>query len=174
MKEVYPNLYCGCDKDYPPEGDNWSVVHAAREPYHRKLGGYKTPDAPPGDSYWKIRDGDRLAANLVDVEDERFYYEDLLALVEDILDFIEEELDSGKKVLVHCNKGTGRAPLICMAFIAHRGLPIYGKDFDECEEAFKEVYPEYNPKPGFRNFLRNRWNKLEVNSKKPKKRSDNV
>jgi len=160
MKEVYPNLYCGCDKDYPPNGDNWVVIHAAREPWHRKFVGYEGADAPEGEEYWLAERDGEIAVNLVDAPDEEFFYEEVLDLIGDVLDLLEERLDRGNKVLVHCNQGVGRAPLLCMAYTAHRGMPVYGKEFDECEAGFREAYPEYNPSPGLRNFMRNRWGRL--------------
>jgi len=44
--------------------------------------------------------------------------------VEQILDFVDPLLDSGRKILLHCKNGTGRAPLMAIAILAHRGMGL--------------------------------------------------
>ena len=52
MKEVYKNLFVGSQFDYecnPKMFDDWFVVHACKEPYHRKALGYTGRSAPKDD-----------------------------------------------------------------------------------------------------------------------------
>ena len=44
--------------------------------------------------------------------------------VEQVFDFVDPLLDSGRKVLLHCKNGTGRSTLIAIAILAHRGMGL--------------------------------------------------
>lgn len=57
----------------------------------------------------------------VDVED---CYCPEFAQLETILGFVEPFLDSGKKVLIHCQNGYGRSPLVVVAVLVKRGMSI--------------------------------------------------
>ena len=55
MKEVYPNLFVGTELDYENNKalfDNWCVVHACKEPYHRNALGYTGRGAPKDSLYY--------------------------------------------------------------------------------------------------------------------------
>ena len=55
MKEAYPNLFVGSQTDYesnPKMFDNWFVVHACKEPYHRNALGYTGRSAPKDSPYY--------------------------------------------------------------------------------------------------------------------------
>ena len=55
MKEVYPNLFVGSQTDYefnPKLFDDWCVVHACKEPYHRNALGYISKGAPKDCPYY--------------------------------------------------------------------------------------------------------------------------
>lgn len=47
-----------------------------------------------------------------------------LGQLEEIFNFVEPILDKGKKVLIHCQNGCGRSPLVAAAIIAKRGMDI--------------------------------------------------
>ena len=44
--------------------------------------------------------------------------------LEEIFHFVEPLLDSNKKILIHCQNGCGRAPLVAIAVLAKRGMKI--------------------------------------------------
>ena len=44
--------------------------------------------------------------------------------LEEIFHFVEPFLDSNKKILIHCQNGCGRAPLVIIAILAKRGMQI--------------------------------------------------
>lgn len=71
--------------------------------------------------------------------------QDLLSVVEDVLSKIDEHLQSGRKVVVHCCKGISRAPSIVMAYLITRErLQL------ECAfELVKRKSPRVEPNAGF-------------------------
>lgn len=44
--------------------------------------------------------------------------------LEEIFDFVEPILNEGRKVLVHCQNGYGRSPLVVVAILAKRGMNV--------------------------------------------------
>src|SRR5664280_1642667 len=111
-----PGLFVGTQEDYESVArheDGWWVVHACKDPYHRQLLGYTGRGAPKGPNYYRVRHRpDTLTLNMVDVEDPSFISQE--ELIDPCLDFIQEGLNKGMKVLIHCNQGESRAPGICM------------------------------------------------------------
>ena len=57
----------------------------------------------------------------VEVDDR---YSPIFEQLEEIFHFIEPLLDSNKKILIHCQNGCGRAPLVAIAVLAKRGMAI--------------------------------------------------
>jgi len=47
-----------------------------------------------------------------------------LDCLESIFGFVDPFLDAGKKILIHCKNGTGRAPLVAIAVLAHRSAAL--------------------------------------------------
>lgn len=162
MKQIIENIYCGNDHDYlnlekehipgrdidqPTNG--WAVLHACKESYHRAFVGY-TGRGCPKDSpeyLWAER-GNRLALNIVDAPKPGFFDK---RMIDKALEFIEQKLSEGLKVLVHCNQGESRSPSICLLYLIKHGI-IKGDTFEYCEAEFLKVYPEYNPRAGIREF----------------------
>lgn len=44
--------------------------------------------------------------------------------LQQIFNFIEPLFDNGKKILIHCQNGCGRSPLVAIAILAKRGMNI--------------------------------------------------
>ncbi len=170
MKQIIENLYCGNDHDYlnlekehipgrdidqPTNG--WAVLHACKESYHRTFVGY-TGRGCPKDSpeyLWAER-GNRLALNIIDAPKPEFFDK---VMIDKALEFIEQRLSEGLKVLVHCNQGESRSPSICLLYLIKHGI-IYGETLEDCESEFLKVYPEYNLGVGMRGFVGEHWGKL--------------
>lgn len=173
MKQVFENLYCGSEEDLynrllctrsiihtemelltmMPEG--WAVVHAAKEPFHRMALGYVTRGCPkehPG-YLWTERPGNRLALNIVDAPSSLFFSKEM---IDKALDFIEQKLGEGLKVLVHCNEGFSRSPSLCLLYLIKHGI-IKGETLEDCETEFMKLYPEYSPGTGMRGFVKEHW-----------------
>jgi predicted protein tyrosine phosphatase len=157
MIEVFKNLYIGNQDDYEfnvKGNDEWAIVHACKEPYHRSLLGYTGRGAPKNHpEYLFARRNNRLFLNIVDVDSPDYIAKDI---IDTALGFINEVLVNNTKCLVHCNQGESRSPSIGFLYLAANN--VLSKDFDTAENEFRKLYPTYNPKNGIRGFIINHWN----------------
>ena len=157
MIEIYPNLFIGNADDYELQvkgQPGWMVVHACKEPYHRRELGYTSRGAPKNHPEYLIAKRDnRLILNLVDANDPNYIPKEI---IDAALEFIKDGLGKSQKVLVHCNQGESRSPSIGMLYLAinTEKLP---KEFAEAEQSFRQIYPMYNPSGGMRGFLVRNW-----------------
>ena len=163
MIEIYPNLYIGTADDYEFQvkgKTEWIVIHACKEPYHRRELGYTSRGAPKNHPEYLIaRRENRLILNLVDADDPNYIPKEI---IDAALKFIGTGLSESRKVLVHCNKGESRSPSIGMLY-----LGIYTdklpKEFVTAEQVFRQIYPIFNPSLGMRGFLTKNWNNYLAN-----------
>jgi hypothetical protein len=156
MIEVYSNLFVGSADDYERLKNNmvgWAVVHAAKDPYHRNAVGYSGRSAPKGPEYLFAYRNGQLFLNIVDVQDERFFSKEL---IDEAVRYTINNLRLGKKVLIHCNQGESRAPVIAM--LTMHKLGVLPDDFLEAEDAFADKYPIYAPGKGIRAYAIHHWN----------------
>ena len=158
MIEIFPGLHVGNQDDYErvvKHQDGWRIVHACKEPYHRRELGYKTGGAPKSHPEYLIaRRGHRLILNLIDPPDPAYIPKEV---VDAALGFIGEGLRSGHKVLVHCNLGESRSPAIGLLYLAAFTGAIPSASLEEAESAFLKIYPGYRPGAGIRGFLAQHW-----------------
>jgi protein-tyrosine phosphatase len=161
MIEVHPNLHVGslhdCSRFPGP------IIHACKEPCHRKAVGYngKLPTDHP--SYLSLRKPGHLYLNMIDPPTPLFH----LPLFLDALDFIDEHLDDASvggsrgttPVLVHCNQGQSRAPSIALLWLATR-TEMPSASFDQAAYAYRLLDPNYDPGTGIRLFLDQHWQEL--------------
>ena len=116
MKEVYPNLYVGNQADYDNNKqsfEEWKVVHACKEPYHRRALGYMGRGAPKDSPYYYYlydRMGN-LILNIVDTDSPDYFNDEM---IDEAIKYCLEGINNGKKVLIHCNQGESRAPSIAL------------------------------------------------------------
>lgn len=159
MIEVINNLYVGNQIDYESNvklQNNWAVVHACKEPYHRQALGYTGRAASKEHPEYLIAfRGDRLILNLVDVENVDWIS---AKIIDEAITFIDKKISEGKKVLIHCNQGTSRSAGIALLYLATRGI-YTEKNFISAEQEFKKVYPPYNPAKGMRDYMIINWKK---------------
>lgn len=155
MKEIFPNLFVGSEEDYnriKNDLKGWYIIHACKEPFHRRALGYKGRGAQKDHPEYLIaeRDG-RLILNLVDADDPAYIPKEI---IDKALETIEREI-SNSKILLHCNQGMSRSAIIGMLYLrAKDELPF---NFDVSETKFKELYPFYNPNSGMRIFAQRNW-----------------
>lgn len=97
--------------------------------------------------------GNWLALNMIDCDNPDYYHNDM---IDAALDFIDSELSSGKKVLVHCSLGESRAPSIAFLYLLHKGL-IANTDFRSSLDEFLRVYEKYQPKLGLIGYIQRRF-----------------
>jgi hypothetical protein len=158
MIEIFQNLYIGDALDYESSVKHqkgWWIIHACKEPYHRNLLGYKGRGAPKDhpEYLYAVREN-RLILNLVDADDPNYIPK---PIIDRSLKFIEKGLQTGNKVLVHCNKGESRSPGIGMLYLIANTNVLPKNSFEQAELEFKNIYPSYNPKKGIRGFLLRNW-----------------
>lgn len=158
MKEVAAGLWVGSQQDFEslPPDHGLAIVHACKEPHHRAALGYTGRAAPKDhDEYlFAYRDG-CIILNLVDVADPAYVRAEL---VDAALAFIAAKRGEGQGVLVHCNQGRSRSPTIAMLAMA-RDLPA---DFEEAEDLFRKLYPDYQPANGMREFALSNWGHYRI------------
>lgn len=121
-------IYLGNMYDYEDIRDiaKWSVVHCCKDPYHKELVGYSGNLKPDHPNYKYIIVGNRMALNIVDLErfDKRYLpFNKSMYLA--AFRFIERELEKGQKILVHCNEGISRSPMILLLYLCYRGYGGY-------------------------------------------------
>jgi hypothetical protein len=158
MVEVYPNLFIGNEYDYEHgvrHQQNWRVVHACKEPYHRRALGYTGRAAPKEHPEYLIARRDhRLVLNLVDAPNPAYIPK---VIIDTALQFIHQGLQAEQRVLVHCNLGESRAPGIGLLYLAAFAKQLPTDDFLQAEVQFRTIYPVYNPGLGIRGFLKAHW-----------------
>ena len=91
--------------------------------------------------------------NLVDAPDPNYIPKEI---IDAALSFIQQGLKNAHKLLVHCNLGESRSPSIGLLYLAiyTDKLP---QNFIDAEQAFRQIYPSYNPGAGMRGFLVQNW-----------------
>lgn len=154
MIEVAPNLWVGNQIDYErrvKHEDGWAAVLSAKEPWHRQFVGYNGRGAPRDHpEYLFAERGDRLALNLVDVEDVAYIPQ---RVIEKGLDFMAIRLSRGMKVLACCNQGGSRAPTLALLYLGRWHPEYFGMAPEIAIRQFREVYPQYDPAEGMRGYL---------------------
>ena len=160
MVEIYKNLYIGNQDDYERTvrgQENWAIVHACKEPYHRQALGYAgraaSKDHP---EYLIAKRENRIILNLVDVDNPDWISP---IIIDEAIKFIKTNLDSGKSVLVHCNQGMSRSAGIGLLYLATQDI-FKSDTFETAESKYKtDFYPSYNPAQGIRGYIFRNWDK---------------
>jgi hypothetical protein len=158
MKQISPNVFVGDDADYEKVKDSkdWSFVRCCKfgPGGHKDTLGYETQGAPDGkDKYW-VRRGNRLALNLLDLDDPNFIDPEM---IQKALDFIRDHVDHFK-VLVACNAGMSRGPTMGLMWLRTIGRMPYG--FMQSEKHYTNLYRKFDPSPGIEQFARMHWASL--------------
>lgn len=158
MQEVFPNLFVGNQADYDDKPElfwkGWSIIHAAKFPYHRSALGYQTKAAPKGPGYFFVYNGKgELCLNIVDCDDPSFFNE---GMIREAVNFASISLSKGMKVLIHCNQGESRSPVIAILVMKRMGF-YQEASFELAESRFKQLYQNYHPKNGIRQFAISNW-----------------
>ncbi|HLZ55714.1 MAG TPA: dual specificity protein phosphatase family protein [Ktedonosporobacter sp.] len=158
MQEVYPNLFIGSIYDYEARVSGqpgWAIVHACKEPYHRRAVGYRGWNVPKGHPEFLLaRRDNRIMLCLLDLPVPWFIRKEMIDYT---LDFIEQMHGGGQKVLVHCLKGRSRSPSITMLYLATRLHVLPNDSLEAAEVQFRRLYPGYHPTAGIRRHLYLHW-----------------
>jgi hypothetical protein len=160
MIEIYRNIFVGDQNDFENgvalEKEDWAVVQACKEPYHRNALGYSGRAASKEHPEYLIAlRENRLILNLVDVDNPDWISP---KIINRAIEFIDESVESGKQVLVHCNQGVSRSAVIGQLYLAHLGK-FSECSFEGAERQYSSIYPSYNPANGMREYARINWEK---------------
>lgn len=146
-------VFVGSDADLEALKTRPAILHAAKEPWHRKFVGYVSRGAPkesPEYLYAVRYEYMEMALNLVDVDDPAYVNKDLM---EAAVNFVNYHRCKQRNVFIHCNQGLSRAPTVGMLAIA----PSLHPDFYTSVKMFQELYPEWAPKDGVYKFAEQNW-----------------
>jgi len=161
MKEVYKNVFVGDQNDYEKNswGEEWNIIQACKEPYHRGALGYKGRGAPKNHpEYLMAKRGNRLILNLIDPENMEYIPKEI---IDESIRYIYESIKYGKKVFIHCNQGKSRSGGIAFLYLISKKI-ISGDSIEEIKEIFKfKYYPIYEPGNGMDNFVEKYWKKYQ-------------
>jgi len=138
MLRLIENLYVGSEEDFYKYKEEFDIIiHACKEPFHRKLLGYATSAAPKDHPEYLIAYRDKeVFMNLVDAKSPRYIP---TQLIEEIIQYIKDNIEENK-ILIHCNKGESRSPSIAFLYLnKYKNISL---------SSFREMYPPFNPGNG--------------------------
>lgn len=146
MINVYKGkIYVGNQYELSKLTEDFNIVHAAKDLFHKEFVGYVGKKCPP--NYYYYEDEKHASLCIIDFPSNsqwNFFPEEML---KSTMNFIDRSLDNGKKVYIHCNQGMSRAPSIAFMYLVSRGL----MKVDTLESNliyFLELYPLYRPANG--------------------------
>ncbi len=123
-------------------------------PSHKTLVQYKTRWCDKNHpEYLFGRRKNWMALNMIDCDNPNFYSNEMINAG---IDFIKTELYKNNKVLIHCSLGESRAPSMAFMYLLQEDL-IDASNFIEAYNAFKKLYPLYNPKIGPIGYIKKRF-----------------
>lgn len=138
--------------------NDWFIVQAQKEPYHRKALGYTGRGAPRDNREYLIAwRGNRMALNFIDAKQGSLKNPYVMEEMFDrALAAIRDTLHEGRKVLIHSHGAASRAPSLAMAYLGLCGL--LPADFEDAVALFTETYyPYFEPGNGVRSYLALNW-----------------
>ena len=158
MIEVFDNIFVGSDDDYEAKARdyNFSYLHCAKYPYHKKIVGYTESISPTHPEYFFAHRNGIVSLNMVDSQEAKHF--NVIQFQYAIL-FIQSEIKKGQKVLINCNKGQSRSPSIAMVYLARLGV-VSDESFAQAKEDFIKIYPDYKPAFGITKFMVFSWRLL--------------
>lgn len=158
MKEIYPNLYIGNDRDCLKRivYSNLATIHACKS-CHKMVLEYKMSLPNNHPNYLTFERGRNLYLNLVDMSKE-FLPQFTNPIFDEAFDFISEHINK-RRVLIHCNKGESRSPSLGLVYLARNGV-IKNDDFVIAALEFMDIYPNYRPGEGIRAYMKKNWDYL--------------
>lgn len=160
ITEVIPFLYVGDDNsvdeflELHPEG---TIIHAAKDPWHRNALGYTGRGAPKDDPEYLIavrQEGKRVYLNMVDAHDSKYIPMEIFEAVTEHV--TQAHKVNGEPVLIHCNQGHSRSPALAMWYL--RSIDELDSNLNEALAEFQGLYDsqaEFGT--GIADFLAENW-----------------
>ncbi|MDR0934830.1 MAG: hypothetical protein LBM03_00805 [Erysipelotrichaceae bacterium] len=162
MIKVYENIFCGnqLDEHSIKHLDDWVILHCCKIPYHMSMVGYKKSSLPPNHPDYKYKiQGKRMALNLVDIDLFNLnYIEFNYEMFTKAFEFLDG-FQQIHNVLIHCNQGESRGPMVTMLYLKHLGL-YKNKTFLDAYLEFKNRYPALKPKNYIYRTVESLWDRF--------------
>jgi predicted protein tyrosine phosphatase len=137
------------------DDESLAIVHACKEPCHRRSVGYTTRTIPSNHPHYLVLErGHHLYLNLIDPEQPLF----MMASFEAFLKFVDREI-AEREVLIHCNQGESRAPSLALLYMAKRLKVLPNDSYAAAATEFRGRFP-YNPSRGIVTWLTDNWHKI--------------
>lgn len=76
------------------------------------------------------------------------------------LAFARRKTVTGRRLLIHCNKGESRAPSLALLFLAKVTGTISDESFGAARAGFDKLFRGYSPGLGIETYLRKNWTSL--------------
>lgn len=141
----------GCRHD----DQEFSVVHACKEPCHRHAVGYEVRSLESHHPhYLAIEKPHHLYLNMIDPPVPLFKPQSF----DLFFDFVDREITK-RPVLIHCNKGESRAPSLALLYMAKRLRLLPDNSYQAAADSFSARFP-YKPGKGIATYLQENWQKL--------------
>lgn len=156
---LYKNIFYGNQRDAENviTSNDLVILHCCKDPYHKQLVGYRGNLSPNHPNYAFAINNNRMALNLVDMDTfSPNYVEFNKKMFQKAFEFLDNNSNS-KKILIHCNQGESRGPSLAMLYLAHIGY-FKNQDYNQLKEAFKVMYPLYNPRHNIMKNVELLWN----------------
>lgn len=154
IAQVANNLYFAdmevCES--PPAG--WAVVHACKDPCHKRAVGYEKALPRYHRDYFAKVDGQHLYLNMIDPPLPLFVSQTFLYF----FGFVDQQIVD-RPVVIHCNQGVSRAPSLAMLYAAKRYGRFDPDDYELAAAAFAKTF-RYEPNTGIASYLRTCWKLL--------------
>ena len=142
MKQLSNKIYVGTVEDYREADTSFAFLCCAKHPVFAEMG---------GTGLYKRR-GRTLALNMIDVVDPSYFH---LEQFKQALAFIAEH----DKVLVFCNQGRSRSPVIAMLGLMQDGI-IKADNLGQAYREMKRLYPRMQPTMGIIKFVGSNLNEI--------------
>lgn len=161
MVEVCNGLWV-CNQEEYNNADfvNCSFCFCAKDPFHKIIVGYKGNLDKLHKEYLYAERPDEhiIALNLIDTVDPKYISK---KIIDRALKFIDEEFNKNRGVVLVCNQGKSRSACIALMYMLKKGFFKGYKTFRMVEEAYKEIYPIYDPGNGMRTFTEKYWEEIK-------------
>jgi hypothetical protein len=158
MHEIHPNLFVGPQSDYEQlvaGQPGWSIVHAAKEPFHREAVGYTGANPEKAAlEYFVARRGNRLMLNLIDAPIDVDIPETIFQAA---LAFIHERLAAGDRVMIHCEQGVSRSATLGLLYLLRHTTALANTACRDGLRRYHEIYPPFSPGRAMRYSLTRQW-----------------
>ena len=143
MQKIGSLYVGGIDSLKNIEGDNFAIVHATKTVFNSDLDlTNRSIYKKDSELFWDLVDsGDTNDFNL---DDFKF-----------VIRFMDEKIEEGFDILVHCDFGVSRSASLVFLYLAKR-TDYLPDNFNLALKIFSNEYPKYNP-GGILSFIRDNW-----------------